>query len=86
MCHKFIKFSFKSNRYNRKRWMGGLHIFRLQKKAFDKVPHRRLLWKDGTHLRIKRNIKELDGRLPKKKGNIVFFKLKTFCVNILTHM
>ena len=24
--------------------MGGLHIFRL-KKAFDKIPHRRLLWK-----------------------------------------
>ena len=25
--------------------MGRLHIFRLKKKAFDKVPHRRLLWK-----------------------------------------
>ena len=38
--------SFKGNRYNtRKRWVGEVHIFRLEKKAFDKVPHRRLLWR-----------------------------------------
>ena len=45
MCHKLIKFLFKSNRYmTRKRWIEGLHIFRLQK-AFDNVLHKRLLWK-----------------------------------------
>ena len=38
--------SFKSNRYNtRKKWVGEVHIFRLEKKAFDKVLHRRLLWR-----------------------------------------
>ena len=40
-----MKFLLKSNRYNtRKIWMSGFHTFRL-KKTFDKVPHRRLLWK-----------------------------------------
>ena len=39
--------------------MGGLHIFRL-KKAFDK---------EITYWRIERNNKELDERLPERKGN-----------------
>ena len=44
MSHQ-LKFLLKSNRYNtRKGWIGTLHIFRI-KNAFNKVLHRRLLWK-----------------------------------------
>jgi len=40
-----IKFLLKSDMYNSgKGWMGRLHIPR-PKKTFDKVPHRRILWK-----------------------------------------
>ena len=43
MCHKLTMFLFKSDRYNaRKRQMGGLHVFRFFKQAFDYIPHNRL--------------------------------------------
>ncbi len=45
MCHKLAKPLFKSNRYNtRKGRVGRLHILD-SKKAFDKVPLEKLLWK-----------------------------------------
>ena len=48
--------------------MGRLHRFRL-KKAFNMVLHRRLLWKFEHFAGLKGTLKELDGRLPERKGN-----------------